>query len=442
MSAGALAVLLWVGLAGGSRAAAQPSPAADRPLSGRVVHVRVAGDLDSMALAKDFDRELARARDERAGAVLVELDSGRWRLDVLAQMAHAIEQARALDARDAAGSPAKQQAPLIVAFLRPGGAKDSASIGGGQALLSVLCDARVLGPGCVIEHRGEDELADLYPPGTDAERSLAELRALAVERLKSSRQEPLWSVAFPVPAQMLWWTGHDPWKTPMGNGSSQAGLSIVDPGPEPAFGGGALTRLEPALPSAPGVAPSTPRPNGEPSEPLPARDRNRWRLSLPDSLALRLGFACGTANSPTQALARGAPDFRSTGTRHVEIRSRLGASRTELDRMVRTLDDDLRKVDADVREAGRSRSIETLHKRRRAGDRALADLDAVEARLQRAETLLADFPELLLELPPGQTRVGQARDQREGLWRRVLQGWRDRAAETRARARTLSEAKP
>lgn len=384
-------VLSMLATAIGSVSSSRSDPSAAVPFR-RTAHIRLIGDWDCMRMVEDARAAFESARKDRAGAILLEMDGNRWRADIAGRLVEMVKEART-------ASP-DHAAITVVAYLTD--AKDQ-RVGGGQATLALCCDAVVVGGETRIESSLNDELRALYPPGTDSAAVAVELRKSIAGSGRSNGD--VWSEALPVPTRALWWVADDPW--------SGAGVKLTsaDPGTDPAFAFGTVA----------GPAGAGPE---------------RLSLAMNAAAAKRTGFAGALATSASMALS--SQGLAATGVRRYEVTSGLASARQELHSKIADIDRDLRQIDADIREASRSRSTETWARRKSAGQRAVTKLEAVEKQIMAAEGLAKDYPELLNDVPPGHTEVGQKAALLSSVWRDAFQNWRDRLADGRARGEALA----
>jgi hypothetical protein len=86
----------------------------------------------------------------------------------------------------------------------------------------------------------------------------------------------------------------------------------------------------------------------------------------------------------------------------------------------------------------RSKNTSRVEQAREAGRRQLPVLDGVELRIESAEALCAEYPELLRTPPPGATTLTEGETGSEAQWRKVFRTRREDVERLRQRARTLA----
>lgn len=398
--------VLLVGAVTAMATEARPAaPAAQSVASGRAVHIRLIGDFDCIKLEQEFRAAVEKARQDRASTLLIELSGNRWRNDVtLALMKTVREAQRAANANEEKGAGGQGGRLRVVAFLNDPGDR---RVGGGQAAVALCCDVVVQSPATKIAVSFADEIAD--PTASDEE--IAARAAVLRQELEAAcadeGRSTSWSMVFPRASRPVWWEGVDPWTET---------IPIIresKPGPKTDFGAGIIAGPEGA-------------------------DESSLSVLLSADDAIDAGLARATANSANMALA--SAEIKHTGMKRVEIVSKLSRERERLHGGVKEIDRLLRQTDADLREAGRYRSNETLGKRRAAGRNAQRELGSIQKRIDEAESVVNEYPELLGDVPPGQTTVGQTPDRLVSVWRSLFQRWRDDLADITVRAETMATA--
>lgn len=407
----------------------------ESPVAGltRPAVVTLRGDLDCVKLVGEVRAAVEECSRAECGVVVLELSGTRWRADVALQIAEVLRQAReqpTTGAAGAAGGPnerrtdgnRRETAPRIVVFLN-GANADDGLVGGGQAALALIADACVIGPQTRVEASSAQQMKDLCPSGSACVKAIDELRemiaARVAERARShaggQANSPVgasadaWAAALPTPSKPVWLAGKDPW-----SGQARA-LTTSKPRSGEVFTGQLICGPENAEAATLAL-----------------------NLSAEQSLDSKLAFA--KATSATTALV--ALGVRGSPVKRLTVSADLAGARERLSAVLKDLDPQLRAVEQAARDAGYSRSAESLSRRRRIGQEGLTQLAALEEKLMAGEQVLSAYPELLLALPPGQTPVGQKSGAGyEGLWRTLLQDWRDRVASARARCKALAEAR-
>ncbi len=343
---------------------AQPAPPAPNgvraPATGKVWHLRITGDLDSDRLARDFAAELDRAASANAALLLLELDGNRSRPDVVLAMGRRVTECRVRTA----------------AYLADG--RDR-RVGIGQLMLGVLCTDAFVAPGTRVVHTAADDLRALAPDDTDWRRIADDLIAEAGTRIESRSGDARLAGLLVAPVESAWF------------------VAEADP-----------ARIETDPPPGPGAqfvyfASSGP-------------DRIEIDAALAVSLRLARGIPAGVPRLLTDLGARaGSPRTQ------VKLSSGLGDAERRLEREM----GDLRVAMERIQETLRVTAAK-LDRRpqpsdyRRAGNAALQQIDAADRALADAESLTAEYPELLRDAVPTPS-AGRARlltDLRRDLDRR------------------------
>lgn len=397
----------------------RPAPSAGTQKSLRSVrtaHIRLRGNLDCLRLPADLREAFSAARADRAGAIVIELDGDSWRADVTLGLAQVIAEHRAssegsANAESSSFAPredgaADRNAARIIVLLDD---RSDHTVGSGQAALALAADAAYVGQDVSIVGEADHELTLWYPVTLARTAVLADLRAvLAVSCTAPGRTAALADL-LPRPSKPMWWIGNDPW-TP-----GPASLSTVAPPTDPPFAAGTLAGPPDATPE-------------------------QLRLAIDARAAVQIGLARAAVSGVPAALT--VEQLRASSTKRIDISSDLMRTIERAERELADLDTDLRQVSSQVRDAARSRSVETLSKRRAIGETASDRLDKLERRLAEVEAIAAEYPELLTRIPPGQTPIGQTASRLPLLWRDLFQTHRDTLADLRARARSLADAEP
>lgn len=357
----------------------------------RMLHVRLTGDLDSVRMARDLARAIERGRGEGVELVLLEVSGRRWRGDVLREIGRVVA--------------AEPRLPLMVVL-----DGDSAAVGLGQAWLALLAD-----PGCAFattgtkfEHGSVDELIALFPAETDSAAIEQELRTMAAARMGEHGGPILLTALLPRPSGPLWCA-----TTGEGDGS----LKIFTSEPTAAEVGRVLASADPRAQS--GVA--------------------AYRAAFDAETARRLGMVAANVQGTGDVLARRA--LKVWKTDQVKVASSLSEARREMERAVRGIDEDRAGIKAALdanREKARSKIATTVEQAREAARRQLPALDAVEKKIESAEAVCAEYPELLRTSPPGATTLTDGESGAEAQWRKAFRTRRDDVDRLRQHARTMA----
>ena len=338
-------VALWMSLVltliGGRGASGQP-PAPELP--GRVCHIRVEGDLDCAAVARDIGAELFRAGTEKAGLVLLELEAARSRPDVVWDAAKAV-----------------RECPVpVVVYLR--NAPDS-RVGPGAALLGMMATELFVAPRTAVRQAPADDLRWMAPPDTNWERVERELSGAVWVQAEKRGADPALASALVSPTKGTWCTPGEegkPWR---------------------------VTTTEPA--KGPGLQ----------GEQIVFAGGQGWeRTEIGFDTLKRLGIAKTGPTNASQVLAalgKGAVT-RSTRT----VKSGLPAARRgieeALDEARAAAHRTTEMLDIKKRAKGRSITVVDYHT---AGREALSELDRARALVDECERVISEYPEVLRQPP-------------------------------------------
>lgn len=376
------------------------------------MHIRLVRDLHCAKQIAEIRSAIDRAVETQRGAVVLELGFRGHRPDLLLELAGLLASTRERLV-DAEGG--RIQRPVRVYVVLESGPGE-APVGGGAAALALIADDAMIRPGVRIAASKGQDLPE--PPAMVRVSTNAEREAEAAVSASRARVQSLLASAcarrglgvelsdvLPRPARAAWWVSPDPWQ------SSVSSVVFELPASEAEFAWGVL--------AGPAGA-----------------DEQALSVSIDARTVERLGLARAGSGSITQFLT--SAGVNASGVERVDVRADLTSARAEVRAALERIDRDLRDVRADLRESTRSRRTEDQWKRRRAGERTIKRLPAIEEMIEQAERALTDYPELLVETPPGATPVGQTPDRLPAEWRRILQAHRDSAADVKAQARALA----
>ncbi len=338
--------------------AANP-PAAKQPRlpSGKYAVLKISGDLDTDFYLRAICSELDRLHDN--SLLILELDGDRARPDLVAR----------LGARIANSSP-----PVAVLL------KDTRDkhVGVGQAFLGGFVKACYMDPGTRITSAADDDLSYLAPSDTNWEST------------EQSMTGPLWRHLTQQHADQslppLLLHPRDVWAIPSSPGEpwklSQAAPAGGQSGPQP--------------------------------RQVSWTEGSRIDIDAETAVALRL--CAGAAQSLTPLLTDSNLSPRSTGTRHA-IESKFADTAATVSRILDDAKLSLRKISNTLAVKSPDRTT-TADDYRRAGQSALTQVDTLARELDRADSLLAEYPELSRRRPsekPSRTDKGPFRPTLDGL---------------------------
>lgn len=387
----------------------------------RVVHLRIVGEIDNARLGRDFAAAAAEIGADDADLVVLEIGANRWRADVLRAMVEAVRAAGLGAGPDQNAAPPRPDParPRWIVWLND---PEDRRVGGGAMALGVLADRCYAGPKVEVVHEPGDDQRELAPvePAVDWSAVEQELRAAVWRRQSQRKGDLLLAAAVPVPGQLLW-------VTPRSDGEPGEGrtLRIVerDPG-----------RSDGERESSAGATAMVFRSAGA--------DAAQAGLTLRMSPAVLagLGVVSGQAKDLGQILAAERLVARSTVRKTVA--SGLIDARRRLTMLVEGVDAAREKLDHTLDVAERERGHDAVRRRQRAGSDSREMAEEAIRRLMEAEALTADYPELLREVPPGQTRVGINEVRLSAAWVNAFQSRRQALAELKNRAARLASEAP
>lgn len=313
---------------------------------GRVWQVRIEGDLDCMKMARDVTAELARARNEKAGLVVLDVDAARSRPDVVWEMGKAVREG---------GVPA-------AVFLHNG---PDGRVGAGALELGVLAGAAWVGPRTVVRQAPADDLRWMAPAEVSWERVERELSGALWVRLKEKEADPGLASVLVAPSKGCWCV----------RGAEDRHWTLV--ASEPAKG-----------PQAEQV--------------VFAGAEGYLRLEIGAEALEGLGVARAAPNA-SQVIAAGGKTGATRVTR--TIKNGLSGARGDVGRLL----DEARAsahratdlLDVKTRTKKRVASAADYHA---AGREALAELEQARARVDETERVIAEYPEVLRQPPVSKTK--------------------------------------
>lgn len=315
----------------------------DQIPTGRVCHVRVTGDLETRKLATDVTAELSRANQDKAGLIVLELESERAREDLVWEVGRAVH-----------------ESPVPVAvFLHngPGG-----RVGPGALEIGIMANSCFVGPRTVVRMSAADDVKWTAPADVNWERTVRELSGAVWAGLSQRGADPSLAEVLVSPEKSRWC------------GAGESGKPWMLSASQP-IGPGARSR-----------------------QIVFAGGAGYERLEIDAGTLGELGAARTGASNLGQvmsAMGRGAAS-RSTRT----ITGGLGEARAKVNGAFDDAKVSAQRVTEllDVKRRIKGRTI-TPSDYREAGQQALAELDRAGAGLASAEALMATYPELLREPP-------------------------------------------
>lgn len=357
------AVALAVSLSWAHGALARDARApADRPDRREVLHIVIAGDLDTTRLALD----LADAVNNRApstDAIVLELAGDRWRRDVLWMIAQSLRES-GLDTE---------------VFL--GNSKDR-SVGLGMLALGLTADRCVIAPATTLTRTPSDDRSALAPETTEWERVDRELNGLLWVAMRARHLPGELGEALLTPTTPVWVV------------RSSAGLPA-----EIAF---------------------EPPPAGRADRMIDTRPDGSASASIAADLARELGLVDAIAKSVRSDLVRSGPApshiERITLTSGLdEARARAADLLEQTDAIAQHADARLTRLEHPI-----DRRVVSIATRATQAQLALDEVAAARDRLDRVEALFDQLPELLALDAPAGTRVGRTPAANRSDWRYAM----------------------
>jgi hypothetical protein len=349
-----------------------PAPTPTKLPTGACTLVKASGDLDSDHFLRTIFAELDRARG--VSLIILELDGNRARPDLVARL----------------GDRLDSNIPPVAVLLRDTSDK---KVGIGQALLGGFVKHCFIDEATRIASTPEDDIRYLAPSDTKWE--LVEQQATG----------PLWRKLTDLNAdqslpQILLSPSRDNWAVPVTPGTPW--------------------KLSPISPA------------GGQSGPQPRQiawgDTARTEIDAEAAIGLRL--CADRAASPAPILVASGLSPRSTTSKR-SIKSDYPDAAESIERTVEDARLAVRRIASTV-SIRPSRAVPTTEDYRRAGNNALIQIDRVVRELDRADSLLSDFPEL------NRRRNGPSSRSDKGPWRPAMDAIRKDLDTYRTTARDLS----
>lgn len=358
----------------------QPAPA--RRVS-RLVQHSVANELSTARAARMIADRIRQARAVRADTFVLELTGGRWRADVVRDVALSL----------------RESGMHTVVWLR---APREGHVSAVHAALGFIADECWIDPACSIVRRGTENDASLAPKGTNLARAEEELLLWCGPAARERSADPLLLRALLGPSDALWAVDEF--------GDSTFRLTPVSPKTDDT----ALFRTIPLQPAADASA-----------------DPELLHLDADLAVALHLAAGKGVRLIDLFESRRISPN--SSGALPVggELRSIIAGVHQSLD----ALDRELERIEAQLSAKPRDKRVNTQDFYRAVGARVLEDAAGARTRLERCERMLDDDPEVSRTPPPGATGVALSADACPARWRQALQKRRDTLARLEKKAR-------
>lgn len=352
-----------------------------------VLHVRVEGHIDSVAMVRELQGHLERGADPRFEGVLLELGPGRIRDDLAWTLGSAISAARS---------------PVWVWLAGDGG-----DAGPEQLELAMLGTASWIDPGVSVVWEGPPACGELMPETVDRDRMVRERYSslwVALERRGANTRlaEGLLRPSAPLRA------------TRVVAGECELVQGPVAPGEDR----GLLTLVEPVA-------------NGG------------TRGHVPPSVAVALHMVDGVERSARLVLRRalGEDAARGLRTERVSLKSDLAAQIEEAHKQIAIARAEAALARDQLRErieSGLGRGAYDRAVRARARE-ALATVERGEAALQQFESLADEHPEVLRTRAPVQADLPGVEETAARAWAREIEYIRRGLASTRAEAMAESQ---
>lgn len=348
-----------------------------------VLHIRISGDVDSMAMVRELQSRIETARGDGTDAVLIEIGPGRIRQDLAWMLGRTI-------------SEASDRVWVLMA------GRNGSSVGPESLELGVLSGLCWMMPGIRVEWDGPAESDGLIPEHVDR------------ERMARERYSDLWVALERRGANVRLADGLLRPTTPLRALRVMAGKTTLMDGPiDSAERHDVLTLVEPLLDGG-------------------------TKGSIGADMAQALELVDGVVGSARQAIRAGLGD-RGAGalrTSRVTMASGLGKAIAEAHRLMDVSRAESSLADRVLRrrlESGLGRSAYERAVRERANE-ALAAVERGEAALRSLESLVRDHPEILRTRGPVQADLPGVEDGSAAAWGREIERVRRSLAGTRASA--------
>ena len=355
----------------------------ERERQALVLHLRVAGDVDSIAMVRELSGHLDGVAEDGYEGVLLEFQAGRLREDLAWRLGAAIDEA---------------QRPVWVWLTGPAGA----SAGPEQLELAIRAEAAWIDPRIDVAWEGGPEGATLMPEEMDRGRMARERYSslwVALERRGASTRLAEGLLKPSTPLRARWVVAGE--------------CELVDGPVEPGRDAGLLTLVEPLGDGA-----------------------TRGRITPEAAEALRL--VDGMERVARQVLRRALGDDVARGLRtsRISVESSLdehiaqGHRLMAVARAEAALAGDVlgRWIDRDLGKSAYERAV-----RERARE-ALAAVERGEASLRAFEALAAEHPEVLRTRAPVQADLPGVEETAARAWAREIEYVRRGLSRTRADA--------
>jgi uncharacterized membrane protein len=377
------------------------SPAESAASGAKVLHLKLRGDLDCMAVAGALEKSLAKAREDSTDVIVLEVGGNCWRGDVLAEVLRSVAGASA-----GGGGGDGGERPRVVVWLND---PADGRVGTGQAAIGAVAAKCYLAPKTEIVFEGTDDLRALAPAGTVWEEVESAVQGPVWGGLRERGRETLLAALLPWPRGPMW--------------------AVLD---RPPGAGARLERLVVGGAPTAESARTVPVATGQPE-----RGGGPLRVRIETSLAVTLGLACGQAGGIGQIMA--AEGVRPRPMTRAEVAGGLPEARERLGRELAAIDAAKERLDKVLDAGERARGFDVERRRRAAGREALPLADESIKRLMEVEALAAEFPELRRAPPPGCTVIELTPTRLSTAWHDAFQDRRDGLAALRARAVRLAE---
>lgn len=316
----------------------QPPEPTKPPITGRYIVLKVSGDLDSEQLASSFSAELDSLKDARL--LIIELDGNRSRLDLVAKLGARIKACTT---------------PTSILL------KDSVDkkVGLGQLLLGAYAKSCFIDPATQVAATPTDDLRILAPAATSWESIEREVSGSVWTRLGDRSADQSIARALIAPHED-WWV-----------------IPGLDPQP---------WKLSATSPAGGQSGPA-------PHQIIWATTAGPTRISIPAESAAGLRLCTAQTKTLASILADATLSIRSARTNR-SISSGLNDAAATLPRIVDDAKLAARKVATTLTIKSTPSRPTPIDDYRKAGKSALDQIELIQKTLDRADSLLADFPEL------------------------------------------------
>ncbi|MBC7773771.1 MAG: hypothetical protein H7210_14860 [Pyrinomonadaceae bacterium] len=358
----------------------------------RLHHIKVQGDLDNMLLARQLAEELRHAQrrieaaehgeSEVKGLIVIELDSHRWRADVVSRIVDCVT-----------------DCPVqVIAFLSDA---RNVRVGAGAMAIGLACSSMYIDPRTSLCGSPADDAMSLAPKGTDAAKCRLQLLQKLRPLVSRRSSDPLVVEAMMEPRSSLWLAPGD---------GGKRRLTPTKPG-DPVAGCVQVVEVDPA-----GAG---------------------LRNHLSASVLVELGIGKGVAENVGRVLA--AENLIAYPIVKSQVSNSLSEAVSRVGKAMESVQVELDAAEAALKKppAREAKTESEVSRQTRAARQARERLIQARRSIGEIDAQLLEFPELLQTPLPGQNEAAMTSDKRESQWRIQLQRRRDRYEKIESKIRQM-----